>query len=80
MRKAYSKPEIVFESFAMSTSIAAGCELDTPLPTYEESCGYPIRGGNVFLEGPQCTSVPQDGMYDGYCYHVPVETNNLFNS
>lgn len=80
MKRAYSKPEIAFENFSLSTSIAVGCELDTPLPTYEASCGYPIRGGIVFVEGPQCTTHPQDGKYNGFCYHVPYESSNLFNS
>ena len=80
MKKIYSKPEIIFEDFSLSTSIAAGCELDTPLPSYEENCGYPTRGGIVFVEGAQCTTHPQDGMHNGFCYHVPVETSNLFNS
>ena len=80
MKKTYSKPEILFESFSISTSIAAGCELDTPLPSYEENCGYPIKGAVLFVTGAQCTNVPQDGKYNGFCYHVPVETSNLFNS
>lgn len=82
MRKKYSKPEIAFESFTMSTSIAAGCEMKTSLPSSEESCGYPIRGGVVFVEGAACDTYPQspDGSYDGFCYHVPADTNNLFNS
>ena len=73
----------MFEDFSISTNIAAGCELDTPLPTYEESCGYPVRGGIVFMEGTQCTVPTQDeggDSYNGFCYHVPVESSNLFNS
>lgn len=82
MRKTYSKPEILFESFSMSTNIAAGCELDTPLPSYEQNCGYPIRGAVIFVEGTQCTTYPQspDGTHDGFCYHVPYDDKNLFNS
>lgn len=80
MKKTYSKPEIVFEDFSLSTSITAGCELDTAIPSYEENCGYPIRGGIVFVAGAECTIFPQDGLHEGYCYHVPSDTNNLFNS
>lgn len=85
MKKTYTKPQICFESFAMSTNIAGSCELDTPLPSSAESCGYPIRGGVVFVEGTQCTYVPpkdSDGnvTHNGFCYHVPTEYNNLFNS
>ena len=80
MKKSYSKPEILFEDFSLSSSITAGCDLDTPMPSYEENCGYPIRGGTVFVDGAQCTSTPQDGMYEGFCYHNPTDMNNLFNS
>ena len=80
MKKTYEKPAIIFEDFSLSTSIAAGCELETPLPSYEENCGYPIKGAIIFVEGTQCTSYPQDGTYNGFCYHVPLDTNNLFNS
>lgn len=83
MKKTYSKPEILFESFAMSTSIAVGCECDTPLPSYEENCGYPIRGGVVFVEGTSCTTSPQGAdkdQYNGFCYHVFDSEHNFFNS
>lgn len=80
MKKAYVKPYIVFEDFSMSTNIAGDCELDTPEPSSAQSCGYPIKGSVVFVEGAQCTYKPQGGVYNGYCYHVPTENNNLFNS
>jgi hypothetical protein len=81
MKKIYSKPEIVFEDFSLSTNIAGNCELDTPLPSLKDSCGYPIRGAVVFTDGINaCTYKPQDGMHNGFCYHVPTEYNNLFNS
>ena len=80
MKKTYTKPEISFESFLMSTNIAGECELDTKMPTADKGCGYPTRGGVVFVEGTQCTTYPQDGLYNGFCYHVPTEYSNLFNS
>ena len=80
MKKTYTKPEIFFEDFSLSSSIAAGCELDTPLPSYEQNCGYPIKGGVVFLQGTQCTTYPQDGTYNGFCYHVSADDSNIFNS
>ena len=80
MKKKYEKPQIYIETFSLDTTIAGSCELDTPLPSYEKSCGYPIRGGIVFIEGTSCTTVPENGEYNGFCYHVPIETNNLFNS
>ncbi|MBE6919310.1 MAG: hypothetical protein E7469_06475 [Ruminococcaceae bacterium] len=81
MKKTYTKPQICFESFVMNTNIAGSCELDTPLPSSTESCGYPIQGAVVFVEGiTGCTYKPQNGVYNGFCYHVPIESKNLFNS
>lgn len=81
MKKVYKKPIIIVEDFSLKVSIAAGCEVETPLPSYEASCGYPTREGTVFIEGTQCTTTPPTGSkYDSVCYHVPAEDNNLFNS
>ena len=83
MKRAYSKPEIAFENFSLSTNIAAGCELRTNLKG-EDECGYPTRGGVVFLQtisGCKYTPNGENGdTHDGFCYHTPSDTNNLFNS
>ena len=82
-KKKYVKPQIILESFSLSASVSAGCELDTPLPTKADMCGFPTRGGTVFaegVEGTKCTSGPQGGPYDGFCYDVPTDDKTLFNS
>lgn len=87
MKKTYSKPEILFESFTMSTNIAAGCEKIVGNPS-KGSCAVNSSGGiSVFdaTVGAACAFTPGDmgteeDMYDGFCYHVPTEYNNLFNS
>lgn len=79
MKKAYVKPDIVFESFALSVNIAT-CEMITPLPV-QDTCGFPTRAGIVFLDSTTgCSYTPADKMYDGHCYHVPYEDKNLFSS
>lgn len=82
MKKEYSKPMAFVEDFSLQTSIAAGCELKTTLSTKDSSCGYPIRGGIVFVSGTQCTTegYSTESLYNGFCYHVPNENSNLFNS
>lgn len=81
MKKIYSKPEIMFESFAMSTSIAAGCE--KKVNTYAaDQCGIPWEGSpNIFLADIAGCKVQYgaDGE-GGICYHNPSDDNNLFNS
>ena len=57
MKKLYSKPEIIFESFTLSTNIAANCELKTALPSSTEACGYQIPRQNkvIFIDEIQCS-------------------------
>ena len=89
MKKAYSKPEIVFENFSLSTNIAGDCETKTNLLS-NNVCGIEFTGlGTVFLDtmggcngenGYPIDSVGGDGEFNGICYHVPADINNLFNS
>ena len=85
MKKVYTKPEIIFENFALSSNIAGGCEVRTNTPS-QGNCAYIVNAGpvtfNIFLSDMQgiCTTTEADGDYNGICYHVPTETNNLFNS
>ncbi len=83
MKKAYSAPDILFESFTLSTHIAGDCE-----PPYvnatEGACGVPGTGGvMLFTVGlGDCTSPGPDTYEtnDGFCYHNPSDDKNLFNS
>lgn len=80
MKKTYVKPEIMFESFALATNIAAGCEkiIDTQS---QNQCGIDMGGGKtIFISSSICTTVQSDGIYNGFCYHVPTEDKNIFNS
>jgi hypothetical protein len=82
MKKTYSKPDIIFDSFALSTNVAANCEFKTPLPKADE-CGMPIGFLNdvIFITEMQgCTKIIETGAWDTICYHQPTEENNLFNS
>lgn len=92
MKKVYSAPDILFESFVMSTNIAGDCEI---LPTdwlqsNYNSCGhvygdYIIFGtdlGGCNGSGDAYRQVNPDSGYfkDSYCYHVPSVESNIFNS
>lgn len=84
MKKIYSKPEILFENFTLSTNVAGDC--GKIVTTHAENvCGIYFTGiGNVFMTGTDGCSDLQvtsdDGQFNGICYHVPTETNLLFNS
>lgn len=78
MKKAYTKPEIIFDDFSLATTIAAGCAVQTNTPSWN-MCGYSFGGQNLFLSGiAACTNQVEDG--DWGCYHVPTDTTKLFNS
>ena len=87
MKKAYSKPEILFEDFTLTTNIAAGCER-TDVNATLNACGIDFGDFIVFMEGMNgCRDMkikPEegfggDGAFAGICYQVPAGTN-LFNS
>ena len=81
MKKTYTKPEIMFEDFSLSTSIALGCEYGAHHTEYV--CAYEDEdmGKMIFTETiSACTTKTQDGLYNTLCYHVPTESNNIFAS
>ncbi len=81
MKKAYSKPEIMFEDFSLSVNVAAGCE-EKIHNSAAGTCAYVGSGGIIVFTDTMtaCVFTPSDGQWDGFCYHVPTEGNNLFNS
>ena len=87
MKKVYEKPLIMFENFEMSTNIAGDCEGIVGNAT-KGTCAV-IGTGNIAMfdgtVGKACEYKPEDlggaeDQWDGFCYHVPTEYNNLFNS
>ena len=83
MKKAYTKPDIMFEDFSLSESIASGCEiiLDTQA---RGNCGYAYEGGfgsTLFIDDSTGCDVPtMDDKNNGFCYHDPLSSIILFNS
>ena len=78
MKKTYSKPEIVFESFTMSTNVAANCEVVDP----HDPRLYFTGVGYAFTKGCEVSvSEGGDGEFNGICYHIPDGGKlNLFAS
>ena len=89
MKKKYTKPQIIFESFTMNTAIAGDCEKIVGNPA-KGTCGVPgsAPGENIFSSGISDCFLELDKMhqgdeadqYNGFCYHVPTEAYNFFNS
>lgn len=79
MKKEYKKPELLFDSFELSMSIAGECGNQTQTPSRNQ-CGIGYGAEVLFLNGMTvCTTKIEDGE-NGFCYHVPIPGNNLFNS
>ncbi len=83
MKSKYTKPQIMFEDFSLSVSIA-NCEVTTSLH-YRGTCGLKYAWYTLFDSslGDVCNrdfssvSTPYD---DSLCYHNPSESYNLFSS
>lgn len=82
MKETYQTPDIMFEDFSLSASIADDCDTLVRNQSRDTGCAYITRTGlNVFTSKVSgCTTIEDDGDYNGICYHVPIETANLFNS
>ena len=81
MKKEYTKPDILFESFSLSTSIAASCPRATNTP-YAQTCSAKLPGVpvSVFTASINSCVIKAAGQYNGICYDVPTADNSLFNS
>lgn len=75
MKKEYKKPELLFDSFELSTNIASEtCQYQITLA--EKVCAVVVPGiGKVFIESSGC-----DYPGNNVCYHVPEAGNNVFSS
>ena len=79
MKKPYVKPEVYFESFELSTSIATGCAHITNHA--KDQCAYTVGGRKVFVDAvAECVTKTNDGTWDSLCYQIPTDGNKLFTS
>ncbi len=85
MKKAYTKPEIMFEDFSLNNSITAGCSVRVDGPS-QGTCPYKVISGrktnNIFMTTMDlCDTYEDDDEYNGLCYHIFMEgADSLFNS
>ena len=79
MKKSYVKPQVYFEDFQLSASIAAGCEVINTLHA-ENQCGFNDGVEVIYLTQEICDYVQDDGADGKICYHMPDQSNNLFTS
>lgn len=81
--KPYVKPELFYESFELSQSVAA-CGWDMSNQSDKHSCTalgdedwgrFPV---NLFTETPRCDVAEEKA--EAYCYEVSSDAYRLFNS
>ena len=85
MKKLYTKPEIMFENFTLSTNIAGDCNVKTNTPSamqcavsYDDEFAGKV---NVFISDIQaCEWHEGVNIATGICYNTPSDGMNLFNS
>ena len=83
MKKQYSKPEIMFESFTLSVNIAGDCDVITTTMA-QNVCGYldprDPTGTMVFNSSISGCQRIENDENSTICYHNPTPTSNIFNS
>lgn len=81
MKKIYSKPQIVFDSFELSQSIAAGCEYISNHAL--GSCALTLDdlpGMTFFTSEIGACELTPPGEYDRICYDVHADNSSVFSS
>ena len=92
MKKKYIKPEILFEDFTLSTSVAS-CATESMIKVMaDNTCGFYDEYLKVVVISGETSGCPTTSKRDGYrvagtpgendgvCYHVPIEAYNMWNS
>lgn len=82
MKKTYVKPQVYFEDFQLSASIAAGCASDFKDGATQgdaNSCAFDDGVNKIFVDGNgACITKPDNGTK--YCYQIPLDGNRVFAS
>ncbi len=76
MKKNYEKPEIAFDSFELSQSIAGDC---VAISNQDEGTCAVMIGGLSLLNTNMCMITPPPGD-NKICYDVPSDTMKVFVS
>jgi hypothetical protein len=79
MKKRYEKPDIMFDNFTMSESVAR-CEEKANFA--RGVCGVEMGPGWIVFtnEVGSCIIKQKDLEFNSLCYHAPIDSNNVFNS
>ena len=81
MKKSYSKPQIMFDSFELSESIAGSCKAisNQALGVCKATINTIMGEMNVFTDSAVCSETSPDAL-DMICYNVHNYENVVFSS
>lgn len=84
MKKNYEKPQIHYESFALSNSISSGCEaisngLENECPIIPKDWYDAGYMETIFAIDSICENTETD-QRNRFCYYAPADTNNVYSS
>ena len=68
MKKTYVKPQVYFEDFQLSASIAGNCNPDQKVGHSENNCVLDLGDTIVIFVGKDLGPCAYDGDKEGYCY------------
>ncbi len=81
MKKEYIAPDLCFESFVLSQSIAAGCGSNgIDFVSSVTSLGYFLDITPSNSQNYTCTTALTESQYEMYCYWDGGDANKLFLS
>lgn len=82
MKKAYNKPLLIVERFALSQTIATGCGenvVGEPLHTRTYNCAWDM-GGVIILQTTEICGENASDVWDFVCYNAPEPSMSIFHS
>lgn len=79
MKKPYVKPQVYFENFQLSASIALGCKLLSHAAENVCPVDDPDLGVKIFMETIGCSYTPGPGD-EKPCYDPPADSTRVFSS
>lgn len=80
MKKEYHKPEIFFDSFELSQSIAAGCVYTSNFNRGQCGVFLPDLGLTLFANNTGSACTMKNNHNNRFCWDVPTDDLRVFSS
>lgn len=80
MKRAYQRPIVCYQNFALSNQVSSGCEGIANSVEFQCSVYIPELGYAVFHSENICDYASPPGEDDLVCVHAPTDENNVYSS